>query len=279
MHALKLGWTEEGRTTFTVSAAGNFGRQCVLDSVFTSSQALRNHPCELYFIFAIFLLHPFFIIPPRLFSMAYNLSSNELAQCIDSLHLQDTDPASKDTTGKQAARLSLSSPENDDLEGGVNTPEDGRAEPLNNAQTCVVCGKPARLFCQGCDYDEEQGIRTSTWYCGKVCQGQHWGSHRSLCLKRQRLNQLYRAAQIVQSAFYCFREKMFDCKIIAVEVTEDEIRLHPGTYHETESVCQPFPEQLISDPAVREAALSYWSCNESLSWMHGLWRTLLEGMR
>ena len=203
--------------------------------------------------------------------MAYNLSSNDIVQCVESLQLQDADLTSCNTTGDEAVQLSSFSSKTCDSDGDVATEGDGRAEPLTDVRTCVVCGKAACLFCQGCDYDEEQKTRTPTWYCGKFCQRQHWSSHKSSCLKTSRLNHLYRAARIVQSAFFCFRENTFDCKITAIEVTEDEIRLHEGTYHDTEAVCQPFPKQLTSDPAVREAMLSYWSCNDALSWMHALW--------
>ena len=207
--------------------------------------------------------------------MAYSLGSNEIVQCVESLQLPDADFTSCDTTGDKLAQLSSSLSKNGDSKEDVTTMKDSCTEPREELKVCVSCNKVAHLYCPNCEYSEERGIRLPIWYCGRACQQSSWVDHKKSCLHVARVNQLYRAARIVQSSFYCFREHLFDLKLTKIEVIGNEIHVHEGAYNER--LTQEFPERLIPSPAVREAVLTHLSCNDAMFLAHSLFRTLFEG--
>lgn len=208
--------------------------------------------------------------------MAYNLSSNDLVQCRGALQLRDADTSSADTTENDAAQPSSSSSQTCHSKSDVVTEEDSDPESRNAVHICMNCNEPARLRCPSCEYDEETETKRPTWYCGKSCQARDWKTHKARCIQTTRLNHLYRAARVAQSASYCVRKNVFDLNITRIDVSGGTIHLHAGAYDER--VTHDFPDHLISDSAVHDALLSHLSCNDAMVLMHSLFRGLFKGM-
>lgn len=193
-------------------------------------------------------------------------TEKSLQQKLSDLSLQATSSPSDEQMQSQA-KISANLTDSTSVESQV-------AE--DSEHTCVKCNKPAVLRCQACSYSEEKGVDQPTWYCGKGCQQADWPSHKSSCRKVACVNQIYRAARVVQALFYAFRENTFDLSIGRIEVGERGIRMWEKPYDE--AVMVPFPSHLISDPSVHEAVLSYLACSEAILWMEDMFSKLLEGI-
>ena len=144
------------------------------------------------------------------------------------------------------------------------------------APECSVCKAPASLHCQACAYNEEMESEQRTRYCGKVCQQNDWHNHKTVCHRVAHLNQIYRAAVLVQGVYYKFRRELFDLKIDGIECMPREVLMWYGYYGDMVNV--PFPDHLLLDQRDKEAVLSYCACEEGIGWMHHLFKELLEGM-
>lgn len=82
---------------------------------------------------------------------------------------------------------------------------------------CAACGQPATTHCGGCAGVEVNGTRTLTLYCGKTCQTNNWTMHKKACQAAQGRKKLFRAAEIIQEAFFALRAEVFDLNVTKVE--------------------------------------------------------------
>ena len=137
---------------------------------------------------------------------------------------------------------------------------------------CSHCGEPATNKCLGC------GIHV---YCGKDCQTLDWPTHKAICKELCLQNAVERAVDTIQKVYLDFRENTFDNLIIKVEVQKDQLILYYG-----ESRKKPkggffaaFPNHLIEDRSVKNAALCTLMANEPLAFLHEIIAYLLKGKR
>ncbi|KAM0724006.1 hypothetical protein Q7P37_000997 [Cladosporium fusiforme] len=99
------------------------------------------------------------------------------------------------------------------------------SDPLDNA--CAVCGKAASTHCTGC-FDQETAHSTTTFYCSKDCQTQHWPSHKTACRAGSAKRLLFRAGQLLQDVFFATRPEVFDISIAQVTYSDNGVFFRDG---------------------------------------------------
>ena len=146
------------------------------------------------------------------------------------------------------------------------------------AHVCSACGGEAKLRCQACQHNETDSNteHNATWYCSRECQVKHWASHKSFCREVMHANQLYRAANLSQSAFYQFRKEMFDIPIIRITTKGSKTRIYQG--EDKGKVLFPFPDKLVKNRQDEEALLAYSACESAMGRMKQMFTLAAEGM-
>ena len=120
-------------------------------------------------------------------------------------------------------------------------------------------------------------MRPKTFYCNTDCQKAGWAIHKTLCNHLRRQKRLYRAARLIQDAFYTYRRRMYDVSIARIERKGSAIHVWEGPYGLTQCLV-PFPNHLILGKEEEESLLSYLTCSDALTCMYDLKRQLLDGM-
>ncbi|KAK6433483.1 hypothetical protein LTR95_010340 [Oleoguttula sp. CCFEE 5521] len=96
------------------------------------------------------------------------------------------------------------------------------------ASLCQLCAKPAHSRCGGCS----EGLTNDcdvcvTSYCSKACQQADWPTHKPECKSKNLRKQLYRAADVLQSAFYVVAKATWDYAEVQAERGSDgQRRMH-----------------------------------------------------
>ncbi|KAH4608983.1 MYND-type zinc finger protein samB [Parastagonospora nodorum] len=134
--------------------------------------------------------------------------------------------------------------------------------------TCAVCEKPASDKCARC--------RASA-YCSKECQAADWKTHKTACADLQLATILERTADIVHKAYLNFRETTWDTVNFKVEIRDDEVVVYDEFKPHPSPLFIPFPNHLMKDEGVKEAVLTFDTCNEPLVYMEELFQQLLHG--
>jgi hypothetical protein len=141
---------------------------------------------------------------------------------------------------------------------------------------CVVCGDPAYSRCSGCKSDSYVHH-----YCGEACQTKDWPTHKKVCEDLQNFHLeklLARIADIVQQAFYNFRERTNVHPIVRVQDRGDSVVIYHGEPTGAPKLFRNFPRHLINDERVRDSVLCSDGCSAAAAWMYGLLARLLEGI-
>jgi len=136
------------------------------------------------------------------------------------------------------------------------------------SSTCAICDKPASHECPHC--------RTSA-YCSKECQVAHRKTHRIDCLDLELATILERTADVVHKAYINFRESTWDTANSKVGIRGDEIMVYDDFIPHRSPLFIPFPNHLVKHEGVKEAVLTFDTCNEPLVYMEELFQQLLHG--
>ncbi|KAG9195746.1 hypothetical protein G6011_00867 [Alternaria panax] len=107
-----------------------------------------------------------------------------------------------------------------------------------------------------------------------------WSTHKRDCKDIQDANlekKLVRIAEIVQQAYYDFRENTWDTPVTKVEDNDDALVIHDGITNNKKGYFVEFPEHLVSNDKAKKAMLCAWACNEPMAWMHDTLLSPLEG--
>jgi hypothetical protein len=145
----------------------------------------------------------------------------------------------------------------------------------NAEEACTVCGEPAHMRCGACKSDT-----SSRHYCGKACQAKDWPTHKKACKDAQNANlekKLARVAEIVQQAYYEFRENTWDTPVIKIDDRYDALVIYDGDMLKKSKYFLKFPHHLVANDRTKKAMLCAWVCNEPMAWMHDTLLALLEG--
>ncbi|EUC48931.1 hypothetical protein COCMIDRAFT_85881 [Bipolaris oryzae ATCC 44560] len=140
---------------------------------------------------------------------------------------------------------------------------------------CIVCGDSATSKCPDCKSDTY-----SRYYCGKTCQEKDWPTHKEGCRdsRNRRLEKkLARIADILQQAYYIFRENTWDMPVAAIMVRDDLVEIYPS-YSGALSFFSKFPDHLPMSEQTRNAILSAFSCNEPMVYIKEMISASFEGM-
>jgi len=148
--------------------------------------------------------------------------------------------------------------------------------PEGQAATCALCGEPANNKCSGCKSDT-----LSRQYCSKICQKKDWPTHKKACNDAQNANlegKLARVAEIVQQAYYDFRENTWDLHLVKIDDGDDALVVYDGEVPERSHPFTAFPQHLFSNEQTKHAVICMLMCNEPLAWMHSIIYKLLKGI-
>ncbi|KAJ4364665.1 hypothetical protein N0V83_009262 [Neocucurbitaria cava] len=133
---------------------------------------------------------------------------------------------------------------------------------------CATCSEPATNKCGGC---------SSLVYCCRYCQTKDWPNHKIICRNTQLEKTLVRVTDIVQTAYFTFRENTWDTPITTIEEEGNELLIYDGDQKNNATYFVKFPIHLIKNKGVRMAVLTAWMCAEPLAFMHNLIMKLLDG--
>jgi hypothetical protein len=145
---------------------------------------------------------------------------------------------------------------------------------------CASCGIKADMRCVGCLNAPEHhpGDATSTIYCSRTCQTQHWRKHKVRCRALSRRVKLLRAAHIFKAALLTYREVFYDIDLKKVELRDDALYLHQRLRSvTTRTQIVRFPAHLTTNIEHREAALLNNQCTLAMALLGRLVRRLLDG--
>ena len=107
-----------------------------------------------------------------------------------------------------------------------------------------------------------------------------WPTHKKACKDAQNAHlekKLARVAEIIQQAYYDFRENTWDTSIIKIEDRDDALVIYDGDALKKKKYFINFPHHLIADDRTKKAVLCALVCNEPTAWMHDILIGLLHG--
>ena len=144
--------------------------------------------------------------------------------------------------------------------------------------TCANCGKPAARPCKGCeDAPRMNGEQIpDVYYCSNDCQTAHFSAHKAICEKLGMRRTLFRAGEVIQQAFFNYREHCYESKLSAKATNNNVTYLHEES-PEAYQIGGNFPDHLFPDDNERAAALSLNACVDSLAYTHKLIAGALRG--
>ena len=107
-----------------------------------------------------------------------------------------------------------------------------------------------------------------------------WPTHKKACKDFQNANlekKLARVAEIVQQAYYNFRENTWVQPVIKIHDRNDALVIYDESKSEKKKFFVDFPHHLVTNLRSKKALLCAWSCNEPTAWLHDTLVGLLEG--
>ncbi|KAI4948363.1 hypothetical protein J4E91_005785 [Alternaria rosae] len=107
-----------------------------------------------------------------------------------------------------------------------------------------------------------------------------WSAHKKACKDAQNTNlekKLARVAEIVQQAYYKFRENTWDTPVIRIEDRDDALLIYDDVMLNKKKYFIDFPHHLVTNDRSKKAILCAWACNEPMAWLHDTLVGLLEG--
>ncbi|CAO2649190.1 Nn.00g101390.m01.CDS01 [Neocucurbitaria sp. VM-36] len=135
---------------------------------------------------------------------------------------------------------------------------------------CSTCGELTTKKCSGCKTHN---------YCGRDCQVEDWPTHKVYCKDIQLEKTLARVAEILQAAYFTFRENTWNMPIDKIVEKEDELEIYPGDQKKNTNHFTEFPGHLIKNKAARISVLTVWMSQEPMAFMHDLLVQLLHGLQ
>ena len=142
---------------------------------------------------------------------------------------------------------------------------------------CSRCDKNATKHCPRCfEGIDRAGLETKTCYCSAECQKADWASHKKECRHLQDRKQLYRAGETIQSAWYAYRQRLFDILIEKIEKRGEDIYIWEGQY-KLEQILAAFPAELFSDLKDKQGILTFLACSDGMAYMHDMMKRAIEG--
>ena len=162
---------------------------------------------------------------------------------------------------------------------------DSDPHPLHDTGKCRNCGKVASLLCKGCKGlpAARRNCTIVTRYCTKMCQKQHWATHKQDCKAAKGRQLLYRVAALTKALFYIHSEMTFAWGYFKKIDHYGPIRavyLDEGKTHERKTLLVPFSTvtDMVSDKIEQESYLSHLSCNEATARFGPLLAGRLKGI-
>ena len=145
---------------------------------------------------------------------------------------------------------------------------------------CAKCKKPATKRClrciEGVDID---GELAPTYYCSKECQTADWTKHKVECRSANDRKQLFRAGVLLEEIYLTYLHVAFALRISDIVMEGESIHIYspPEDSFKYEGPFVPFPEHLVTDDVVKNAVLTFQTCNASLAFMHELIKRTFDG--
>jgi hypothetical protein len=148
------------------------------------------------------------------------------------------------------------------------------------SSNCANCGVRAEVRCLGClDAPEYHiGDATSTIYCDRTCQTQHWPQHKAHCRALSRRTRLLRAAHVFKAALVTYREVLYDIDLLKIEKQDGVLYLHQRQRSPmTRAKIVRFPAHLATNVGHKEAALLNNQCTLAMALLGRMVQKLLNG--
>ncbi|KAI4649688.1 hypothetical protein J4E93_004008 [Alternaria ventricosa] len=108
-----------------------------------------------------------------------------------------------------------------------------------------------------------------------------WPIHKKACKDAQNVNlekKLARVAEVIQQAYYDFRENTWVQPVIKIHDRNDALVIYDESMSEKKKFFVDFPHHLVTNVRSKKALLCAWSCNEPTAWLHDTIVGLLEGL-
>ncbi|SMY26849.1 unnamed protein product [Zymoseptoria tritici ST99CH_1A5] len=154
--------------------------------------------------------------------------------------------------------------------------------------SCAACGQRSPrplLVCTDCaDGVGDDGTPTPTVYCDKVCRKANNRDHTKLCSAKNDRKELYRAGEILQAAFYIWRETAFDMKAAQISKAtrkprKDYLVLQEGDYDvKPHGPLYTLPKVEHLNNNEKNAVLTCSACTDAMIYLHSLSKKLLAGI-
>jgi hypothetical protein len=153
--------------------------------------------------------------------------------------------------------------------------------PSNGAK-CAACDKTAplpSLICLDCieGKDELNQDEPHTRYCSSQCRDAHHEDHQSHCRKANTRKQIYRAGEMLSTAFNSFRGFTWDLNVVRVEKKKDVVYMYTEEYDPNGPLFFESPFDMDLEFNNQEAMLSYCACTDALRHFYNLSKNLLSG--
>ncbi|KJX93478.1 hypothetical protein TI39_contig4309g00010 [Zymoseptoria brevis] len=167
--------------------------------------------------------------------------------------------------------------------------EDASLKSLQHTNdSCAACGQSSPrplLVCTDCaDGVGDDGTPTPTVYCDKVCRKANSRDHTKLCSTKNDRKELYRAGEILQAAFYIWRETAFDVKAAQISKAtrkprKDYLVLQEGDYDvKPHGPLYTLPKVEHLNNNEKNAVLTCSACTDAMIYLHSLSEKLLAGI-
>ena len=150
------------------------------------------------------------------------------------------------------------------------------------AHLCAGCDEEAllpALVCLECSEGVNvDGSDAFVSYCSMACRDAHRADHQIDCDKRNARKHIYRAGDLMQSAFYHSRDCNYAIKITRLEKKEGILYYRNAGYPAGNNLFQTSPYKLTDDKEDAHALMSHLQCDQVLARFYKLSKKLLEGM-
>lgn len=145
--------------------------------------------------------------------------------------------------------------------------------------TCANCGITTTKRCADCsDRINSTDMPSPTYYCGDGCQKADRQQHEGHCKTNINLRTLLeRGGELLQEAFYAFREAGFDLEITGVTKDGDKLIVQEPKHDPTTGPLFRFPSHLVSTDADKKAVLTIFACGDALAYTHQLSKNIFKG--
>lgn len=206
------------------------------------------------------------MLPFALFASFFHMSANEVSLDLTQSHKVGANHCTNKTSHQPPSAISR------------RTLHTSTIMAVTQETTCTVCGKASTTRCGGClEGVDHHGQPSPTYYCGKDCQKAHWTEHKNECKLANARKVLYRGGELLQKAYYAFREEAFDLLLCEVRKEGRHLHVYEGVW-EDRRVLVRYPHHLVSDPIDKQALLSHRACTDAVAHTYQLSRKIFEGI-